>query len=291
MESTAIDFLLSTQARDGGWGYLPDQNSTVEPSSSVIIALQNQPNTSDACDQAIKWLIKAQNKDGGWGISLEDHQSGWQTAWALLALARYNEYSDVKRRAIEWLLTTELFDFSYYEAQAGNKELFSIDPSLRGWPWLPGEASWVEPTALSIFALRSATKSAPKNDRIKEAVIFLKDRRCREGGWNIGSPSMFSKDLTPRSHSTALALIALKGVAPDMIQSQDIRALRMEMNNENRALAFAWGSVALQSLDENDEISVLKLKSMQKQNGSWDDNINLTAIAFAAMNHNFLIKN
>jgi squalene cyclase len=112
MESAAIDFLLTSQAQDGGWGYLPNHNSTVESSSSVIIALQNQPNTSAACDRAVEWLIKAQNKDGGWGISLDDRQSGWQTAWALLALARYKENSVVKRRTVEWLLSTEPFYLS-----------------------------------------------------------------------------------------------------------------------------------------------------------------------------------
>ena len=95
-----ITYLLSSQNEDGGWGYFPDQTSSVESTSCVILVLKEQENFSDSYSQANRWLINAQNNDGGWGINLWDNQSGWQTAWALIALKNSTANPEIVKKSL-----------------------------------------------------------------------------------------------------------------------------------------------------------------------------------------------
>ena len=81
--------------------------------------------------------------------------------------------------------------------QSEMQKTLAIDFSLRGLPWLPEQASWVEPTALGILALGQAPASAESSARVSEAVQYLVDRRCHGGGWNFGNPVMLGAALPP----------------------------------------------------------------------------------------------
>ena len=81
------------------------------------------------------------------------------------------------------------------------------DTTLQGWPWVVGTHSWVEPTAISMFALRSAGQAG--HPRCREAVKLLLDRQLPAGGWNYGNTTVLGHVLRAQVQPTGLALAAL----------------------------------------------------------------------------------
>jgi len=278
MIAQATEYLLQTQNQDGGWGYAAGRTTCVEPTAAGLLALTGESAAADACARASSQLQSTQNADGGWGFTAEDSESGWATAWALLAL----ELTDVTSTAVEsarnWLNYTPVYHTQDDQLQAEFERLVSIDVNLRGWPWLPDQASWVEPTALAILAL----SRWPDEGRVAEAVQYLNNRRCDEGGWNFGNPVMLGASLPPRALPTALVLLALSRAAPARISSKDLQALRSDMHRDAGALSLAWGLLALRSLDQEDATGVRMLADQQKENGGWNGNPYHTAVAILA---------
>jgi hypothetical protein len=281
VKSSAVRFLLSNQNQDGGWGYAPQQSSAVEPTSAVLLALREDPSCTQSCHRAIDWLQGAQHDDGGWGFNSRDKESGWQTAWAVLVLTQIGEGKDALKHGIKWLLNVPVLRASEDTIQAG-KKIIAIDLSLRGWPWLPGEATWVEPTALTILSLTSASDKA-LYEPIHDTLRFIQDRRCRGGGWNMGNPFMFSQSLPARAHTTALMVLALGNLAPEIIMPEDIRALRSEMQRNGDILGLAWGLLALKTIKINDPSDESRLVALQEKSGGWGNNPYKTAIALMAL--------
>jgi len=283
MDNPGINYLLSCQNEDGGWGYLPNQTSSVESTSCVVLVLNEQEELRDSHSQAIEWLINAQNNDGGWGINQWDNKSGWQTAWALTALKSSSANSEITMKAVNWLLN---FGFKSLEENETNdiiRKNFNIDTNLYGWPWQSGEASWIEPTALSLLALSSIELVSQDLKRIQEAIQYLDDRRCRGGGWNFGNPVMFNTDLPPRTHHTSLCILALSLVAPNTIQGGDISTLKELLIDEGRPLGNALGILALRAVNQDTSILENKLADMQKSDGSWEGNSYFSAMSLLAV--------
>ncbi len=69
MNASALDFLISNQNSDGGWGYAPGQNSIVEPTSAVLLALIGNSLGSRSFGLGIDWLRRIQHHEGGWGFN------------------------------------------------------------------------------------------------------------------------------------------------------------------------------------------------------------------------------
>ena len=84
------------------------------------------------------------------------------------------------------------------------------DPLLKGWPWIDGTHSWIEPTALNVLALK-ATGHA-QHERVLEAIRMILDRQLPHGGWNYGSTYVFGKEHLPMPESTGAALTGLAGM-------------------------------------------------------------------------------
>ena len=281
MKSSAISFLLSSQNPDGGWGYAAQQSSAVEPTSAVLLALREDPSCAQSCRRAIDWIKRAQHVDGGWGYNSRDKESGWQTAWAVLALARSGEKGDVSNRGVKWLLSVKTLQLSEDTLQAG-KKILTIDLSLRGWPWLPGQATWIEPTALAMLALESA-QDAVVTPRIHEALRYIQDRRCPGGGWNVGNPVMFNSALPARVHTTALVLLAFLKLSPKNVHPEDIEILRSEMRRDGGVLGLAFGLLALRTLGQDDAAAEVNLSKLQGQNGGWANDPYKTALVLLAL--------
>ena len=199
-------FLARSQNPDGGWGYRPGSPSATEPTGAALVALGPDPEAAPAVERARRWLEAAQRPDGGWGMDPEDPESHWMTAWGILGLARLDPHALEITRGVRWLIELPVIRIEAAELTAEVRRTLRIDPALRGWPWRPGEASWVEPTALALLALHAASAVEAHRDRIAEAVGYLVDRRCVGGGWNFGNPFMLGANLPPRPHPTASAI-------------------------------------------------------------------------------------
>lgn len=287
MLSKALEFLVHTQTTAGGWGYDADGEGFIEPTAAVLLALHQTPQANqveeEALGKAVEWTVRSQNSDGGWGICPLDRESGWQTAWAVYALGKLGQAEAERLQGLQWLLGEEVMQYTDSELLSAGEAVAKIDFSIRGWPWLPGESSWVEPSALTLLALTTNPSLAGSTDRVKEAVLYLRDRRCTGGGWNVGNPVMFDALFPARINPTAWAVLALAEVSPKDILPEDLQVLREEMHRDGGTMGFAWGLIALHKLGDEDAEASARLASLQQADGSWGSNPYLTATACLAL--------
>jgi len=283
----ALSFLLDSQVNSQGWGYGVNHAPVVEATAVVALYLRRFSAADAALQRALQWLEAIQHEDGGWGLNALDAESGWHTAWALLALKRCAGASPAIAAGSRWLLQVEVMRFQDAELLADGRRVAGIDFALGGWSWLPGEASWVEPTAIAMLALQDSPLGEAAQPRLEEAVRYLVDRRCPGGGWNVGNPMMFDALLPARAAPTAWSLMALHALAPEVILAEDIQTLRGEMAQDGGLLALSWGLLALRLLGEDSPEAESQLLAAQSENGSWQDNPYLTAIAALALRGEF----
>lgn len=278
---SAIDYLIDAQHESGGWGYTSGQKPVVEPTAAVLLAIRNEPLANNSYQRGISWLLSSQHQDGGWGINENDPESGWQTAWALIALRYFNENQVSISKSVEWLTTIGTLEITLAEFQKpeipnrDNNDAFI-------WPWLPGQAGWIEPTAMAVFALEGIAQTRLAEYRISAALRYFRKYRTADGGWNIGNATPLDTIVLPRAYPTALVLLALARIARPEIQTNDLKALRQDMQRDPSILSQASGLLALRTLGEDDETLISNITEQRLQNGSWDDNPFFTAWAIMA---------
>ena len=215
--------LLERQNQDGGWSYGKGGTSWTEPTCYALLTLAaGQVSASDAPRKAaarrgIEWLGSRQRPDGGWAPRDGVDQSTWVTALTLLLPPELSQYGD-SRRAADWLLDQTGRESGFVYQLRLRLLGFGNDPSDRfdGWPWFPGTAAWVGPTALTVLALQKINRSIrdPRIEkRIADGRSFLLMRRCRDGGWNHGSTHSLGYDSDSYPETTGLALLALHGAS------------------------------------------------------------------------------
>ena len=224
--ATAGEFLVGSQNPDGGWGYRRHGTSYVEPTSAVMLALENSAarTRSEVEGRARDFLLSIQHADGGWGIGALDAESGWMTAWAVLMLARFSDARAAVARGVQWLIDTEGLRVTDAPSRAVIYQRLQIDSTLRGWPWQPGDAAWVHPTALAMLALCASGK--PNEPRVRDGVVYLFDRAVASGGWNIGNPEMLGKTVPATIQDTAVALRALRATGAGADEARVAKAIQ-----------------------------------------------------------------
>jgi len=167
------------------------------------------------------------------------------------------------------------------------RHLMGIDPTLQGWPWQPGEAAWVFPTALTLLALTAA--GIRQHSRLNHGLGYLLDRACLDGGWNFGNPTLFGRRLPALIPETAMALLALRalGIAPtEAAVASGLAYLRSALPQAMACLELALGSLALLVWDGITTVTVLSIEALlsrQGANGGWDDSPFVTAAAALAL--------
>jgi hypothetical protein len=221
----SIELLIAKQNPDGGWPYARGASWT-EPTAYAVLALLAEGETR-AVERGIRWMRLAQRPDGGWPPQLGVDQSTWVSALAAL-LPSERLGAAAHAGAIQWLLGASGEDttFTYRLRQwlLGNPT--PPDQKFAGWPWAPGSAAWVGPTALAILALEKewALRPSPSiRERIDSGRRFLSSRACSDGGWNYGSTRALGYDLPAYPETTGMALLAMQGVRSGKID----RALGM----------------------------------------------------------------
>jgi hypothetical protein len=154
-----------------------------------------------------------------------------------------------------------------------------IDPSAIGWGWVEGTASWVEPTARALWALRVAR---PSSRRIADAVALLRDRECIGGGWNYGNRMVLDEELPPFAQTTAIALIGLRDLDADL-EARGLEALRRLWRVESAGgLTLATSLVAFRVHHVAAEVRSTRqaLERLVIETGLWGDGV---ALGWAAL--------
>lgn len=203
--------LTTAQNPDGGWPYHKGTSWT-EPTVLSLLALGPE---SPAASGGFNWLRSRQRSDGGWPPQAGVEQATWVTF--LVAMLPPETIGQERfQHALAWILaqmgTNSTFWYKLRETLLGSHSA-EENP---GWPWFPGTAAWVTPTALAILALQKAEKrrrTAEVSQRIEQGRKFLIARRCADGGWNHGSSNALGYDGLSYPETTGAALLALRGVS------------------------------------------------------------------------------
>jgi len=125
-------------------------------------------------------------------------------------------------------------------------QIVSQNDSYLGWGWTPRTASWVEPTAFALMALREADLGqlpASASQRRELAVALLYDRMCSGGGWNCGNPRVYGVDGDALVLPTCWALLAL----------------RHAHEKPGRALSLAWLQKEFAKIESAGSLAVARM--------------------------------
>lgn len=135
-----LNYLLSAQNPDGGWGYLIGEPSNVYVTCVVLDAIwPYAPYTTgagyvveDEINEGLTWLKGQQNPDGGWGA---DGSTVYQTALAAYTLLEYEETPNSSSGAYNYLLGAQdangSWDDDPYATALAIRALASFSGGLR----------------------------------------------------------------------------------------------------------------------------------------------------------------
>lgn len=232
--------LLTRVRPNGGFGNRCDDPYRADATAWGVIALSSINASMKYIQPAIARLTADQRSDGCIGISSDHPEAFWPTSLAILALLGLSHYSQYQARAIQFLLETT---GRHWEKSGSNP--MAHNPALKGWPWIAETHSWVEPTALSMIALRAVGYAG--HPRIEEATRMLMDRQLPHGGWNCGNTIVFGQELRPAPESTGTALHALTGLIPRKEVQLSLDYLSKEITRLHTPIALGWSLLALNS--------------------------------------------
>ena len=251
-----LEFLLASQNADGGWGYFPGKQSWMEPTAYAMLALHGRPGAGAACDRAWGLAHSWQLADGSVRPNGAIADGTWVTALFVTLASARGEYDSNASRAVDWLLrvvgaehTILMRTFSYFHLLKTK-----LNVSHEGWPWRDGNASWIEPTSLTLVALKKVAEkhhaSSELDYRVREGEALVLSRQCSDGGWNCGNPNVFNYDLPSYPESTAQALLGLQGRSVGELAAP-LDAARKFRTETKSSLAKAWLGIALRCHGEN----------------------------------------
>ena len=118
------------------------------------------------------------------------------------------------------------------------------DPNLKGWPWVEGTNSWIEPTALALLALKAADQA--EHPRAKEAARLIYERQMPHGGCNYGNAVVMGQELVPHVQPTGLAMLSLAGEAdPKGNIERGLGFLRRSLDQTTATASLCYGLFGL----------------------------------------------
>jgi hypothetical protein len=254
--ASRFDFLRSTQNSDGGWGFFPGKQSWLEPTAYALMALHSDSASQPVFERGWRLMRSWQMPDGSWQPCAAVREPHWTTALAVTLHCLRGVNDEPFQRGIAWLTATSGIEngLEFRLAHWINPSTVELDPSFKAWPWLPGCASWIEPTAHALVALKKAAalpgyavpQNSPVRDRIAMGEKMILERRCSDGGWNYGNRRVLGEDLRSYPETTALALLGLSG-NPALDLKTPLAVAKRQRTETRSPLARAWLDVALHS--------------------------------------------
>ena len=211
-------------------------------------------------------LVHEQSQDGRVWMQRDHPDSYWPTALAILVWQDSPSSQAAQQRAVHFLLETS---GKHFRRKADDPP--AHDTMLKGWPWIAGTHSWIEPTALSVLALKQAGYG--QHDRVHEAIRMMLDRQLPHGGWNYGNTLVFGRELHPMPEGTGAALTGLAGaVAHDRV-SRSLDYLQGEVDRLRTPISLGWGLLGLAAWDlwpPNGAALVERCLANQSRYGEYD---------------------
>lgn len=211
-------------------------------------------------------LIREQGEDGRVWIHREHPESYWPTSLAILAWQNSPTSQAAQSRAAKFLLETTGV---HYPRKSG--EPAAHDPLLKGWPWVGGTHSWIEPTALAVIALKATGHE--QDDRVREAIRMMLDRQLSHGGWNYGNTLVFGRELNPMPENTGAALAGLAGEIEPGTVARSLDYLQGEVDRLGTPISLGWGLLGLAAWDRwpsNGLVLVERCLANQSRYGEYD---------------------
>ncbi len=234
--------VLARLASADSCGYHQGSQCAVEPAALAALALLAHGRDAAALPR-VDWLTARQGADGSIGIEGDPSGPSWATGWAVLAWQAAQQRSIGKapypvaiRRAVDWMFRTQGTVIEHLD-------WLGHDASLKGWPWVDGTHSWVEPTAINLLALKHTGRD--DHPRAREAVRLLQDRLLASGGCNYGNTIMFGQELRPHLQPTGLCLLALSGEPATPRVERAIDYLQRELSPQTATASLCYGLMGL----------------------------------------------
>ena len=247
-----LKFLRATQNPDGGWGYFPGKGSWLEPTTYAMLALHGAGSltgSDEVSDRAWKLVCSWQRPDGSFRPSGEVSDGTWVTAHAVTLASIRGADPRMVHRAVDWLLQVVGAEHDLTMRAAAFFHLIKLDEDLshEGWPWRQGNATWIEPTAHTLVALKKVAGTYRTSDverRIRDGEELVLSRKCKDGGWNYGTPNTLYVELPSYPETTGLALMGLLGRSEQELAGPLALAQRFRAETKS-SLAQAWLQIAL----------------------------------------------
>ena len=264
-----------------GGGFSEQYGSTgrTDAAAWAILALKVSGANPDILESARSWLALEQHDDGRVCLSKGHPDVIWPTALAVLAWNGSSAHRKYQDRAICFLLKMK-----GSSSANGGGSITPMDLSLVGWPWVEQTFSWVEPTALSILALKLSGHGA--HERVHEATRLLMDRQLPSGGWNVGSTIVYGQESYPQIENTGMALSALADQMEKRQIERSLHCLQAKAALCRTPLSLGWALLGLGAWKERPPEArrrVVECLSRQKKYGPYGTTLlSLLLLAYEA---------
>jgi hypothetical protein len=237
-----IKSIKSRAVPGGGFLHKPEGSHRADTTAWAIIALCGDLAEGETVERASDCLAAAQAPDGRVPLMEGLAAAYWATPLAALAWKKSSCCQNELERALHFLMNSSGQHFpKEKDSPAGH------DTAIRGWSWVDGTHSWLEPTALSILALRA--NGFATHPRTLEAVDMIMDRQLPSGGWNYGNTTVFGQELLPMPEHTGQALCAIAGYVEASFVKKSIEYLTMEHPKLRTPLSLCWSLFGLRAWD------------------------------------------
>lgn len=211
-------------------------------------------------------LVREQGEDGRVCLNRDHPASYWPTPLVILAWQHSPANRDPQHRAVRFLLDRAGTQFPLRPDAP-----WAHDTMLKGWPWIDGTHSWIEPTVLSVIAL--TVTGYGRHDRVREAIQMIFDRQLPHGGWNYGNTLMFRRELHPMPESTGAALTGLAGAVDRKKVARSLDYLQGEVDRLRTPISLGWSLLGLAAWDmwpSNGAALVERCLANQSRYGEYD---------------------
>lgn len=209
----------------------------------AVLALRQAGQEAEYWQAGAARLAAAQATDGRVPVSPQHPEAFHPTPVAVLAWQGLPEFEAASRRAVDFLLATSGKHFP-----KKSEDPAEHDTAIPGWPWIADTHSWVEPTALTLLALRAAGYG--DHPRIRNGRRLLLNRQLPEGGWNYGNTRVFGLTLQPLPDSTGMALTALAQGVPRAQVAASLDYLHRAVSRLRTPKSLGWALLGLTAWGE-----------------------------------------